>query len=355
MLSLSICGPISPSQAEPGQLHMANRPEFIAADTVQKFEAETGIDVTYDVYPTADAADSALARGNKPGWDLVVVSTVPTLLRGVERHWFQPIRAAALANGANLDPRILALTASADPGNQMGVPYLWGMAGLVVNSDRLKSVLPDPPEDSLALVFDPSQAATLAACGVIMEDSPDDAIPAALAQLGLDPQSQSPRDLERAGDLLLKLKPLVRRLPSDGFIEALASGSACVGFGASIDVADARTRADQRGTGVELRFIVPRERSRMWIDVLAIPAGAAHPDAARAFIDFILRPEIISDITDWTGAVNPNILAADFVDDDKTDQTVFPSEQSRARLFLDQPITPEAAAVRARIWAKAKP
>jgi putrescine transport system substrate-binding protein len=350
-----MAGLIASARAEPELLHMANRPEFIAADTVQKFEAETGIQVTYDVYPTGDAAAASLAHGNKPGWDLVVVSAVPDLLRGVEHHWFQPVPPSSLANSTNLDPRILTLTALVDPGNQMGVPYLWGMAGLVVNADRLKSVLPDAPEDSLALVFDPDLAARLGACGVIMEDSPDDAIPAALAQLGLDPQSQAPHDLEQAGDLLLKLKPLVRRLPSDGFIEALASGSACVGFGASIDVADARTRADQRGTGVELRFIVPRERSRMWIDVLAIPVGAQHPDAARAFIDFILRPEIISDITDWTGAVNPNILAADFVDDDKTDQTVFPSEQSRARLFLDRPITPEAAAVRARIWAKSKP
>ncbi len=93
----------------------------------------------------------------------------------------------------------------------------------------------------------------------------------------------------------------------------------------------------------------------MWIDVLAIPTGAQHPDEARAFINFLLRPEIISTVTDWTGAVNPNSLAADFVDDDKTDQTIFPSAESRARLFLDQPLTPETAALRARIWARTKP
>jgi putrescine transport system substrate-binding protein len=90
--------------------------------------------------------------------------------------------------------------------------------------------------------------------------------------------------------------------------------------------------------------------------VLAIPAKAKNVEAARQFINFLLRPEIVSDITDWTGAANPNLLAADFVDDDdKGDETVFPSPTSWARLFLDRPHAGDVDKARARIWARSKP
>ena len=335
-------------------LHFANRPEFIASDTVQKFEAETGIAVTYDLYQNDTELFDALAAGNRRGWDLVVASVVPMLAKAVPRHLFQSVGRDRLANYNNLDRDILADAAVWDPDNAIGVPYLWGTTGLAIDAAKLKAAFPDAPEDTLALAFDPRTVARIS-CGVAVEDAPDNVFPAALAMLGLDPTSQSSKDLDQAGDLLGKLKPLVRRLSSEDFVEALANGTVCVGFGASDDVTDARSKAEDRDNGVDLTYFIPKERTRMWIDVLAIPAGAAHVEEARQFIDFLLRPEIISDITDWTGAVNPNTLAAGFVDDDKTDQTVFPSAESRARLFMDRPLSPEAAVQRARLWSKTKP
>jgi putrescine transport system substrate-binding protein len=347
-------GLASAASAEPRVLHVANRPEFIADDTVQKFEAETGIAVTYDVYPNDASVAEALAGGNKQGWDLVVVSVVPVLARGVAQHLFQPVGRDRIPNYGNLDQDILERVAVFDPGNEHAVPYLWGTAGLGLDPDKIRDAFPDAPFDSLALVFDPLVVRRIG-CGVIMEDMPDNAIPAALAMLGLDPLSQNLKDLDQAGELLAKLKPLVRRLAPDEFVEALASGAACVGFGASDDVTDARSKADDRDNGVGLTYVIPKERTRMWVDALTIPSDAVHVDEAREFIDFLLRPEIVSDITDWTGAVNPNTLANDFVDDDKSDETVFPSTESRARLFMDLPLSPEAAAARTRIWNRTRP
>lgn len=342
--------------AEPPALHLALRPDFIADDTVQKFEAETGITVTAETYPDDEALAAALDAGNPHGWDLVVASAVPVLARGMERHWFRPMEAAQLANIGNLDRQILDLLAPIDPGNMTAVPYLWGTAGLGLNLARLKTAVPDAPQDSLALVFDPAMAARTAACGLAMEDAPDDAIPAALLALGLDPESSAPHDLDKVEALLTRLKPFVRRLAANDFIEGLAGGSLCVGFGRSVAVSEAKSRAEERDVPVELTYAIPRERSRLWIDVLALPATARHVDEARAFVDFLLRPEVISDITDWTGAANPNLLAVAFLDEqDQKDETVFPSQPSRARLFLPPPLSPEAAARRARLWARTKP
>jgi putrescine transport system substrate-binding protein len=337
-------------------LHLANRPDFIAEDTVQKFEAETGIKVTYDIYQTDEVLLAALKAGNKQGWDLVVTSAVPDLQRAIPDHLLQPIEPGKVSNLGNLDSEIQATLATIDPGNKFAVPYLWGTAGLGINVALLKKTAPDAPTDSLALVFDPAVAAQAAGCGVAVADAPEDAVPAALAFLGLDPTVQDERSLAKAGELLAKLKPMVKRLSLNDFAEQLGSGKICVGFGPSTAVSDARTRADDLDDGPEITYVLPKEHARRWIDVLAIPVGAGDTNAAYAFIDYVLRPEIISDITDLTGAANPNNLAADFVDEeDKSDETVFPSAGSRALLFLDKSMSAEAEKARQRLWARTKP
>jgi len=341
----------------PRVLNFANRPDFLADDTIQKFEAETGIKINLTTYATDAELLSGLKSG-KGNWDLVVAGTVPVLIKGVADGLFQPIDPSKIGNYANIDPSILERVAPADPGNQMAIPFLFGTSGLGINLAKLKAVLGDDAQtDTLGLLFDPALNQKAATCGLAMEDAPADGIPAALAFLGLDPTSQDDKDLARAGEVLQRVKPIVRRLSANDFAEALASGTVCVGFGSSIQVTDAKTRASDRDNGVDLTYTVPRERARLWIDVLAIPAKAQNADAARQFINFLLRPEIVSDITDWTGAANPNLLAADFDDDDddKNDETVFPSQTAWGRLFLDRPLTADAEKTRARIWGRTKP
>lgn len=345
-----------PATAAPKLLHFANRPDFIAEDTIQKFEAETGIKVTYDTYQADDALFAALKAGNKSGWDLVVASGVPNLVWAIRDQLLTPLVPGKLANAGNLDSEIEAALAAVDPGHKFAVPYLWGTSGLGINTARLKQTVPDAPTDSLALIFDPALAARAAGCGIAMADAPEDAVSAALAFLGLDPNVQDERSMAKVADLLMKLKPTVKRLSLNDFAEQLGNGTICVGFGPSTAVSDARTRADDLEDGPDIAYVIPKEHARRWIDVLVLPVGGANLDSAYAFIDYVLRPEIISDITDLTGAANPNTLAADFVDeDDKSDETVFPSAASRTRLFLDKPSVAEQKKARQRLWARTKP
>ena len=355
-----VAGPVWPEDAwaeeQAKQLHLANRPDFIADDTIQKFEAETGIKVTYDLYPTDETVLNALKTGNKQGWDLVVTSAVPNLEQALADHLLLPLDPAKLSNYGNVDPEVQSALAGIDPGNKYAVPYLWGTAGLGINKELLQKTVPDAPTDSLALVFDPVLAAKVAGCGVAMADAPADVVPAALAFLGLDPTVQDEKSLAKAGELLAKLKPIVRRLPLSDFAQQLGTGKLCVGFGPSTEVSDARTRADDIEDGPDITYVVPKEHARRWIDVLVVPTGGANQEAAYEFIDYLLRPEIISDVTDLTGAANANTLAADFVDeDDRADETVFPSAASRALLFLDKKPSPEAEKLRQRLWTHGKP
>src|SRR5271168_4537397 len=94
----------SPAAYAQKSLHLVNRPDFIAEDTIQDFEAETGIHVTYDTYATDEALLRALRAGNKQGWDLVVLDIVPVFARIADENLLQPVKSDQLSNYGNLDP-----------------------------------------------------------------------------------------------------------------------------------------------------------------------------------------------------------------------------------------------------------
>src|SRR5258708_15533788 len=141
--------------AEDKVLNIYNWSDYIAPDTVEKFEAETGIKVNYDLYDSNEVLEAKLLAG-KSGYDLVVPTASPFLARQIKAKAYRKIDKAKLKNYGNLDKNILAEVANADPGNNYGVPYLWGTTGIGYNVKMVKAALGDnAPTDSLALLFDP--------------------------------------------------------------------------------------------------------------------------------------------------------------------------------------------------------
>lgn len=76
-------------------------------------------------------------------------------------------------------------------------------------------------------MFKPEILAKFKGCRIEMLDSPDDIIPAALNYLGLDPRSIKPLDLERAIQLLMKIRPSVLKCHFSEYNNALATGDIC--------------------------------------------------------------------------------------------------------------------------------
>ena len=54
-------------------VNVYNWAEYIAPDTIEKFEAEYGIKVNYDIYDSSEVVDVKLLAGNS-GYDVVVHS-----------------------------------------------------------------------------------------------------------------------------------------------------------------------------------------------------------------------------------------------------------------------------------------
>src|SRR5262249_8838668 len=147
----------------------------------------------------------------KSGYD-VVVPTAFFLERQIKAGVFQELDKSKLPNLANVWPDIAARLAAYDPGNRYAVNYMWGTTGIGYNVSKEREILgPDGRIDSWEIVFNPENLAKFKDCGVHMLDSSEDIFPAALNFLGVNPDSKDPADLEKAADLVTKIRPSVRK------------------------------------------------------------------------------------------------------------------------------------------------
>ena len=347
--------PLLAAGAEEKRLHIYNWSDYIAADTIANFTKETGIEVTYDVYDGNEVLEAKLLAGQS-AYDIVVPSASPYMARQIAAGAYRTLDKARLPNLNNLDPQILDRAATADPGNAHGVPYLWSVTGIGYNTAQLDRALAEAaPRDSLALLFDPAYAQKLAPCGIALLDTPQEVVPAALAYLGRDPKSHTEADLADAIALIDQLRPYVRKFHSSQYINDLATGDLCIALGYSGDVIQARNRAREAESPVEIAFRVPREGAQMSIDMLGIPADAPHPDNAHAFINYILRPDIMAAITNAVSYPNPNLAATQLVAPEiRDDPGIYPPEPLKRLLYIDLPAPRTYERARTRAWTRMK-
>jgi putrescine transport system substrate-binding protein len=186
-----------------------------------------------------------------------------------------------------------------------------------------------------------------------MLDSPTDAIPAALRYLGLDPNSTKAEDFKKAEALLTSIRPFVRKFHSSEYINALANGDICIAFGYSGDVLQARNRAVEAKNGVNIGYSIPKKGAQMWFDVMAIPADAPHVAEAHAFLNYIMKPEVIAKASNFVSYANGNKASQQFVNKDVLeDPAVYPTDEVRSKLFTLTPWDPKTQRVATRLWTK---
>jgi len=345
---------ISPAIAAEKVLHIYNWSDYIAKDTIKKFEAKTGIKATYDVYDSNEVLEAKMLAGNS-GYD-VVVPTSDFLQRQIAAGVYTKLDKSKLPNLKNMDPGLMKALANYDPGNEHAVIYMWGTTGIGYNKKAVAKRLGDKaPTDSWALVFDPANAAKLKDCGITMLDAPTEIIPAAMNYLGLDPRSTKKEDFEKAAALLAKIRPFVRYFHSSQYISDLANGDICVSVGWSGDVFQARDRADEAKNGVEIGYTIPKEGALQWFDTLAIPADAKNKDEAYAFINFIMEPQITADITNYVWYANGNKASMPLVEQEiKDDPSIFPTKEVEAKLWGSKVYKKRTDRIITRLWTKIK-
>jgi putrescine transport system substrate-binding protein len=335
-----------------------NWSDYIEPTVLEAFSKQTGIKVRYDTFDSNDTLEAKLLAG-KSGYD-VVVPTTYFLARQIQAGIFLKLDKAKLPNLVNAWPEIADRLASYDPGNQYAVNYMWGTTGIGYNVKAARQILGADAAagavlDSWDDVFDPARLAKFKDCGVHLLDSSDDIMPAALHYLRLDPNSSNPADLQKAADLLVTIRPYVRKFHSSEYLNALATGEICLVVGFSGDIKQAQKRAAEAKGAVAVGYSIPKEGAQLWFDNFAIPKDAPDPDEAHALIDYLLKPEVAAKNTNFISYANGNLASQQFIDKAiLDDRTIYPDAATMATLYTIAAHDQKTQRLINRLWTRIK-
>ncbi|HXA99419.1 MAG TPA: polyamine ABC transporter substrate-binding protein, partial [Steroidobacteraceae bacterium] len=359
LLTLSACGGGKPPAdgdspaASSKVLNLYIWSDYLAPNTLSDFEKQTGIKVHVAYYDTNETLETKLLAGSS-GYD-VVVPTASYFERLIKAGAFLVLDKSKLPNLKNMDAQLMARVTQHDPDNAHGVIYLWGTNGIGYNEKMVKALMPDAPLDSWSLVFDPAVAAKVAKCGISVLDSPAEMIRAVYSYLGKDPNSQSAEDLAAAESVLSKIRPFIRNIHSSEYIEALANGDLCIAVAYNGDVMQARDRAHDANKGIDIKYSVPKEGTILWFDMLAIPKDAPDPDSAYAFLNYMMDPKVIADVSNFKRYADANAAAQALVlPEVKNDPGIYPTPQQRQALAVQLSDSPDQTRAVTRVWQKFK-
>lgn len=339
------------AQAQQRVVNVYNWSDYIDQEILKEFTDKTGIRVVYDVYDSNEVLETKLLAGGS-GYD-VVVPTGSFLVRQIQAGVYQKLDKSKLPNLANMWDVISAQTAKYDPDNEYSINYMWGTVGLGYNEQKVAEILGADEIDSWDVIFKPELAAKFADCGIHVLDSPSDIYTVVLNYLGIDPNSHEQEDFAKAEELMLSIRPYVRKFHSSEFISALANGDICLAIGWSGDVLQARDRAAEADQGISVNYVAPKEGTQIWFDQMAIPADAPHPEEAHEFLNFIMDPEVIAKSTNYVYYPNGNIESKKFIDPEILEDTaIYPDDEAMEKLFVHMPYDTRTQRVVTRSWTR---
>ena len=205
------------------------------------------------------------------------------------------------------------------------------------------------------MIFKPENMQKLQKCGVAILDNGPELLPAALNYLHLPPHSKNPADYKKAEALLMKVRPYVAYFHSSKYVSDLANGDICVAVGFSGDILQADSRAKEAKNGINIGYSIPREGAAIWFDMVAMPADAPDEKAGYAFMNYLLRPEVMASISNYVKYANGNAAADSLVDPAlKADTKVYPSPEMMGKLFALEAMPLNIDRIRTRLWSKIK-
>jgi spermidine/putrescine transport system substrate-binding protein len=309
--------------------------EYIDPAIVEGFQKETGVKVVLDTYENTEEMMSKVGSAGDQ-YDVVVVSdhAIPVMAaKGV----FQALDRARVPNARNVSARFAR--PAYDPDGKWSLPYQWGTMGLVWRTDKLPGFTP-----SWSAVLDPARQPG----PVVLIDSMRDLMAAALIHRGYSPNTRSADELKAAGDLLrsARTRKMVGFAGSPDSVAKVLAGDAWVGIAYN---GDAVAKLDERTD-----FAVPAEGTIIWVDAMTVPARAPHPENAWRFMDYILRPDVGAQLSNYLEYATPNQASLPLITESmRKDLRVYPSDEQVRKMVMLQDAG-DAATLFDQVWTRVK-
>ncbi|MGN1356964.1 MAG: polyamine ABC transporter substrate-binding protein [Succinivibrionaceae bacterium] len=343
------------AEQEDNIVYVYNWSEYVADDTISNFEKETGIKVVYDVYDSNEVLEAKLLAGNS-GYDVVGPGS-DFLGRQIKANIFRKLDKNLFKNYGNLDQNQMKLLSSLDPDNAYAIPYFIGTTGIGYNPQKIAEALgTDGNVTSWDVIFKKENISKLKQCGVAVLNAPTEIMATTLHYLGLPTNSTNPDDYKKAAAKLMEIRPYIRYFHSSQLITDLANGEICIAIGWSGDILQGADRAREANNGVTVKYVVPDEGALVYYDMMAIPADAKHVENAHKFLDYVMRADVMSDLSSFTHnavAVVPAIpLVVPEVRDDPN--VYIPEDKMASKMFINQPLPSNINKLITKLWTRIK-
>ncbi len=293
-LTGSSCGMAGLKDSE--ALNIYNWGEYMDPQVLKDFTAETGIPVKYEEFTTNEDMYTKL-RSGVGNYDIIIPSDY-MIERLIKEDRLNKINFQNIPNLKNIDANLLHL--SYDPEQEYSVPFTWGTVGIVYNTDYI-----DIAEEEVGwdMLFDERYAKQ-----ILMSDSVRDSLGMALAYLGYSQNSRNPQELAEAEELLIKQKEIVLAYVVDEVRDLMLAEEALVALVWSGEGMLIEQEADN------LKYVLPRSGSNLWVDAMVIPKTAQNQDYAEAFINYVCREDVSAKICDYIGYATPSQAAREQLD-----------------------------------------
>jgi spermidine/putrescine transport system substrate-binding protein len=360
---LAACGPrpneqgISPGSTAPAQtaantgeneLHLYNWNNYIAEDTVKRFQAACRCRLLQDYYSDNEELLAKLAAG-ATGYDILVPTgnAVQTLIR---QGALRELDHSKLPNLANIKPEFLDLWF--DPGNRYSVPYAYSVTLIGYNVERIRDL--GVPTDTWALIFEPKHLERIEGKVTVL-DSQRELFCAALFYLGYDGNDTDEGRLREARDLILRAKPYWAAFNASSYIKELTIGNIWVAHGYSNDMFQAALDASNAKRPFSIGFSTPGEGAVLGLDNMVMHRSGPRPDLAYEFINYMLEGRNAAELTNMIGSGNPNAAAMQYIAPAiRGNNAIFPDAEHRKHLAMIRDLPRKERRLLNRFWTEIK-
>ena len=310
----------------------------IPQDILDQFEQEHNIHINTDVYDSNEMLETKLLTGNS-GYD-VVSPSASYLQRQVDAHLYTPLDIKEISQDIALDPLIMDRLLHADPGHLYAIPFTWGLIGFAYNIEKVLTLSPDAPTDSWAMIYDPNVVKTLASCRVSVLEEGSEVITPLLLFTHMNLYHDSKSDYSLIMKRLQEIRPYISRFDALRSSDEIFSGQICLAMHWVGTLEYAKASQLSQHAQDNIKIVVPKEGTVLWIDALAIPRSAPHPGNAHKFIKFLLRPDIIARVTNHTFFANAVPASKKFIRSEIINNSnIYPDPSNFKKFSVNFPVS----------------
>ena len=320
------------------KLIVYNWGDYVDPKTIELFEEETGISVTYEEYETNEIMYPKILSG-AIAYDVVCPSDY-MIQRMIENDLLAKLNLDNIPNIKNMDSIYMEQSRSFDPDNAYSVPYCVGTVGILYNKTMVHE-----PVDSWDILWDSKYADS-----ILMQDSVRDAFAVALKRRGYSLNSSKVDQLIQAKDDLIAQKPLVQAYIVDQVRDKMIGNEAALGVIYSGEAGYTKRE------NPNLEYVIPKEGSNVWIDSWVIPKNAKNKENAEKFINFMCRPDIALMNFEYLTYATPNKAARALIKDEETrnSKILFPNAEDLTNCETFQFLGDDVDSYYNELWNKVK-